>query len=147
MNDTDRNNAIATKLRELADLFHGVAQGAGPATNPVAITAEQVDACKDPAVAAKDKAKRATKAKATPAPKDEDAPAEDTPEMTPAEIAADLKAKLVALVGKDRAKAVSLLGTIGAKNFSSIPVEKHAEMLRKVDAALNPAASDDDPLA
>jgi len=30
MSDTDRNNLIATKLRELADLFHGVAQGAGP---------------------------------------------------------------------------------------------------------------------
>lgn len=32
MSDTDRNNLIAAKLRELADLFHGVAQGAGPAT-------------------------------------------------------------------------------------------------------------------
>jgi hypothetical protein len=31
MSDTDRNNQIAAKLRELADLFHGVAQGAGPA--------------------------------------------------------------------------------------------------------------------
>lgn len=33
MSDTDRNNLIATKLRELADLFHGVAQGAGPETD------------------------------------------------------------------------------------------------------------------
>lgn len=32
MSDTDRNNLIAAKLRELADLFHGVAQGAGPET-------------------------------------------------------------------------------------------------------------------
>jgi hypothetical protein len=39
MSDTDRNNLIAAKLRELADLFHGVATGAGPA--PAAPPAEK----------------------------------------------------------------------------------------------------------
>ncbi len=33
MSDTDRNNLVAEKLRELADLFAGVAQGAGPVTD------------------------------------------------------------------------------------------------------------------
>ena len=36
MSDTDRNNQIATKLRELADLFHGAADGAGPSTTEAA---------------------------------------------------------------------------------------------------------------
>lgn len=77
-----------------------------------------------------------------------DPPKSETPEMTPAQVAADLKAKLVVLVGKDRAKAISTLGSVGAKNFSTIPVEKHLEVLRLVDAALNPAPADpDDPLA
>lgn len=41
MSDTDRNNLIAAKFRELADLFQGVAQGAGPSTDPEAPAAEE----------------------------------------------------------------------------------------------------------
>lgn len=161
MTDIDRNNLIATKLRELADLFHGVSQGAGPETgtktlgqhladagvpvNPHTISAEDIDKCRSPEAAAKAKATRAAKAK--PA---EENPAEKVviakPDVTPEQIAADLKAKLVALVGKNRAKAVAILGAVGAKNFSTIPVDKHPSVLLDITAALT-ACEENDPLA
>jgi len=136
------HQTIALKLRDLANLFDQLGDGTvAREITDNGITAAEIAKAKPKA----DKPK-ADKPKAKAAePEEVEVPAD----MTPEQIAADLKAKLVALVGKDRAKAVSLLGTIGAKNFSGIPVEKHAEMLRKVDAALNPAAAkdDDDPLA
>lgn len=134
------NDGFADIQRRLAALDTAGAFPGKDDTNPHTIPAEQVDACKSPEVAAKDKAKRSAKAK--PA-----AEVATEPELSPEQIAADLKAKLVALVGKDRAKAVAILGTVGAKNFSTIPVEKHNECLRKVNDALNPKPEDDDPLA
>lgn len=132
------HSAIANSFRQLA-IYHD--QLAGPILGTEAKPAAEAKPADKPAKPAKAK----PAAKPTPPPEVE---AEIANEMTPEEIAADLKSKLVALVGKDRAKAVSLLGTIGAKNFSTIPVEKHASMLRLIDAALNPkAADDDDPLA
>lgn len=62
MSDTDRNNEIAKKFRELADLFHGVAQGAGPDTE-------------------EETPKKGKKTKAPPA--DDTPPAEDDKVITP----------------------------------------------------------------
>lgn len=142
-------NKTDTLIRILSDGFADIHRrlAALDATdmpsNPNTIPAEQVDSCKPPEVAKADKAKRAAKAK----PAEKAVEVDTEPELSPEQIAADLKAKLVALVGKDRAKAVAILGTVGAKNFSTIPVEKHNECLRKVNDALNPKPEDDDPLA
>jgi len=165
MSDTDRNNLIAAKFRELADLFHGVAQGAGPATvktvgqhladagittNPHAITAEQVDAMKAPEVAKADKAKRATKAKVDTPESKADTEAlirkPTAPTLTPEQIASEIKNKLVALCQANRAKAVAVLASVGASKFSSIPVDKHPEVLLALVEALT-TAKGDDPLS
>lgn len=143
------HRSIANGFRQLAN-YHDQLAGPIPGTKSVAPTTPAADPDAEAKAAAK--AKKAEEKAAAKAKVDAEAAAkakaDEKPEMTPAEIAADLKAKLVALVGKDRAKAVSLLATIGAKNFSGIPVEKHAEMHRKVSEALAPpAAADDDPLA
>jgi len=137
------DSPIVNQLKLIAQCQHSLA------AHYEALASHFANAEKSPvpeAAAAEEKPVKPTKPKAEKAkPAAEEKPA--APAATPEAIAADLKVKLVALVGKDRAKAVSLLGTVGAKNFSTIPVEKHGELLRKVDDALNPAPADDDPLA
>lgn len=93
MSDTDRNNLIATKLRELADLFHGVAQGAGPAT---------------------DEPKKKTKKETPPPPADEPATETDTlitpdhPKRAELQKAAKEYANLTSMA--DAQKAMKLFG-------------------------------------
>ena len=97
-------------------------------------------ACLGASAKAAREAKKATKAK----PEEKVVVAK--PDVTPEQIAADLKAKLVALVGKNRAKAVAILAAVGAKNFSTIPVDKHPAVLLDITGALT-ACEENDPLA
>lgn len=129
------NKTIALKLRELANCFDQL--GDGTVTREVnanAITKEQVDAARPPKADKKKEEKKVEK-------KDEAAPA------APEKVAADLKLKLTTLVAKDKAEAIRILGTVGAKKFSDIPVEKHAAVLADIEKALAPPKGDDDPLA
>lgn len=66
------------------------------------------------------------------------------PAPTSQQIADELKTKLIALVARDRVKAVAIIAAVGAKRFSEIPVETHTEVLLALSAALAPA--NDDPL-
>jgi hypothetical protein len=145
---------IANGLRNLANLFDllgndNVVKSIGEHLAATGITAEQVDACKSPEVAAKDKVTRKSKKETVTTP--EPAKVEAAPALTPEQIAADVKTKLVALVSKDRAKAIAILASVGAKKFSDIPADKTAEVLlavtKALEAAAPAAAANDDPLS
>jgi septal ring-binding cell division protein DamX len=100
------------------------------------------------ATAKREKAKTDKPAKAKTEEKvEKPAAQEEAAAPAPEVVAADLKNKLVALSTKNRAEAIRIVGIYGAKKFSEIPVEKHAEALRAVEAALNPAKAEDDLLA
>lgn len=139
--------AIALHMTALAELFAQLANGtADREITDVGITAAEVAKAKGEAPATDPpKAKPGRPAKAKPAePPPEEPEASD---LTPEQLKADAMAKLTALVGKDRAKAKAILGTFGAGKFSEVPVEKHGELVRLFDAALNPPKpADDDPL-
>lgn len=139
------DSPIVNQLKIIAQCYHSLA------AHHDALAAHYANAEKmmPAGTAAEEKPAKPPKEKATKAdkPKPEAPPAEPPATVSPEAIAADLKVKIVALANKDRAKAVAILGTVGAKNFSTVPVEKHAEILRKFDDALNPKPADDDPLA
>lgn len=84
------------------------------------------------------KAKKEKKAKADPPPA-------EAPKLTPEQIASRLKESIVALATKDRPKCAAIVASYGAKKFSEIPVEKHAEALAEITAALDgkPKAEED----
>lgn len=108
-----------------------VSETSGTLANEAAATAER-----EKAKTADAKAKKAeAKAKA-----DAEAKAKadaEKPKLTPEQIAARLKESIVALATKDRPKCAAIVASYGAKKFSEIPADKHAEALVEITAALN----------
>lgn len=138
---------IAGLHRQLANTYDKLAQelahhdaklGTSPAIDPQAEAKRQeILTNLDSAAKVESKAKKEKAKKADPPPAAEARLVDDRPKLTPEQIASRLKESIVALATKDRPKCAAIVAGYGAKKFSEIPVEKHAEALAEITAALD----------
>lgn len=138
-----QENTAAVKALTLAITAMGSSVGTVAGTNtPVILSNDKTEAKTPVETKAEPKPevkKAATKPKAEPAKTEEET---NTGELT----YADVSPKLLELAKADRPKVVELLAKFGVAKGSDLKPTQFAAVLEAVEAALNPAASEEDSL-